>query len=699
MKFHLLLIIILLNFSLNEETCDQNDPSQKCGEKYEIEYPIENEDVFLNLPFLTKDSPELNSSEYLDFRINNKVLEYLKNETVVPYPRFRFIGRQTGNFLHFMYQAYTKKLPVYFTVDQMLYPFILKTKELVRYFLEESYALKLELIFTKMIRYANEENYDKEIIKYISIGLMLLNKHNPEIQNKEDIVLIKDELLNLNNETNDTIYYNFTLFGKVREINKNSILGVSAIFQKTNILKQIGHCLRFFQNIIFDLETDLDIVYQIGKLIKEARQDENYKKLKKISRYLFNEEETVFNPLNIYLHINSNYPNITKLSDIKNLYPKIKDEIILKTELNFMSLYNFVNDELKEKFYHQRNTKTSLFSYSFSLDEWVNYRLTDVKRFRLYSSFFEFIDVAYHSEVMRNLTYKRYRGDNDTEGKLYKFRDGVNMTEQLLETKKLIEESMLQHRDLWESTYENSFHYLLNLYGHEKKENENIKNMKIKTFNSLVGAYSHFKQETFLFLQRVNITKVSNGSIPDIYFEERKDIYEEIINILEKFKSKLLEFVPSDSTKITEKIAKDIQTLTDNCQLIIYAINSQESGIKTEQKNEIVKTAFYFDEETNDYEGWYANLYKNDKGQNYFFYDIYCSKHYFSNPIPQINYEGVIVYIAMNYPEFGAILVKDKISKTKKIMLFSEYAGNEYPHIWNETLSYDGLIELIFRRT
>ena len=180
MKFHWLLIIILLNFSLNEETCDQNDPSKQCGEKYEIEYPIENEDTFLNLPFLTKDSPELNSSDYLDFRINKKVIEYLKNETIIPYPRFRFVGRQTGNFLHFMYQAYIKKLPVFFTVDQMLYPFIVKTKDIIHFFLEEAYALKLELIFTKMIRHANEENYDKEIIKYISIGLMLLNKHNPE---------------------------------------------------------------------------------------------------------------------------------------------------------------------------------------------------------------------------------------------------------------------------------------------------------------------------------------------------------------------------------------------------------------------------------------------------------------------------------------------------------------------------------------
>ena len=634
----------------------------------------------------------------MDFRLNRKVIDYLKEEKIVPYPRYRFIGRQTGNFLHFMYQAYIKKLPVFFTVDQMLYPFIVKTKDIIHFFLEEAYALKLELIFTKMIRHANEENYDKEIIKYISIGLMLLNKHNPEIQNMEDIKLIKDELLNLNNETNDTLYYNFTLFGKVREINKNNILGVSPIFQNSNISKQIGHCLRFFQNIIFDLETDLDIVYQIGKLIKEAKQEENYKKLKKISRYLFNEEETVFNPLNIYLHINSNYPNITKLSDIKNLYPKIKDEIILKTELNFMSLYEFVNDEAKERFYHQRNTKTSLFSYSFSLEEWVNYCLVDIKRARLYSSFFEFIDVSYHSDVMRNLTYKRYNGDNDTEGKLYKYRDGINMTEKLLETKKLIEESMENHRDLWENTYENSFHYLLNLYGHERKENENIKNMKIKTFNSLVGAYSHFKQETFLFLQKVNITKISNGTIPDIYFEERKDIYEEMINILEKFKSKIFEFVPSDATKFTEKIAKEIQTLTDNCQLIIYAINSQESGIKTEQRNEIIKTAFYYDEENQNYEGWYTNLYKTFDRENYYFYQIYASKHYFSKPIPQINYEGVIVYIAMNYPEFGVVLVKDRISKTKKIMLFSEYAGNEYPHVWNETLSYGGLIELIYRR-
>ncbi len=696
--FSFLLLFTFINYSLNEKTCEENDHT--CQEKkYEIEYPTLNENLFLNLPFLTKESPELNSSEYLDFRLNKKVINYLKKEKIVPYPRFRFIGRQTGNFLHFMYQAYSKNLPVFFTIDQIIYPFISNTKNLIQYFLEESYALKLELVLTKMVRYAREEKFDNEILNYLRIGLLLLNIHNPEIKDEDDIKSIKDEILNLNNETNNSLYYNLTLMGKIRKINKKSIQEIEPIFKKNDILRQIGHCLRYFQNIVFNLEEELDTVYKIGQLIKESKQEENYKKLKKINRYLFNEEETVFNPLNIYNHINDNYPEQKSLKEIKNLFPKIKDEIILQTELNFMTEYEFYDEESKKNFYHQRNTRTSLFSFSFYLDEWVNYRLTDVKNYRFYSSFFEFIDVVYHSELMRNLTYKRYRGDNDTEGQLYKFRDGINMTKQLIETKNLIENSMEKNKDLWENTFENSFHYLFNLIGHDSKERLEIPNMKFKTFNSLIGAYCHFKQEIFLFQQSVNISEIKNGSIPDIIFESRKDVYQEVINILEKFKERMLEFIQVDATKIKEKISKEIQTLTDNCQLIIYAINSQESGIETEQKKEIIKTAFYYDEETKKYEGWYTNLFKNVNNENDFNLNIYASKHYISSPIPELQYDGVIIYIGMNYPELGAVLVKDNTAKVNKIMLFSEYAGNEYPHIWNETLNYEGLIQLIYNRT
>ena len=69
-----------------------------------------------------------------------------------------------------------------------------------------------------------------------------------------------------------------------------------------------------------------------------------------------------------------------------------------------------------------------------------------------------------------------------------------------------------------------------------------------------------------------------------------------------KFKERLLEFIQVDATKIKEKISKQIQTLTNNCQLIIYAINSQELGIEKEQKKEIINTAFYYKEENKKYE-------------------------------------------------------------------------------------------------
>ena len=61
----------------------------------------------------------------------------------------------------------------------------------------------------------------------------------------------------------------------------------------------------------------------------------------------------------------------------------------------------------------------------------------------------------------------------------------------------------------------------------------------------------------------------------------RRMIHKSVEN---KFKERLLEFIQVDATKIKEKISKQIQTLTNNCQLIIYAINSQELGIEKEQK-------------------------------------------------------------------------------------------------------------------
>ena len=119
-----------------------------------------------------------------------------------------------------------------------------------------------------------------------------------------------------------------------------------------------------------------------------------------------------------------------------------------------------------------------------------------------------------------------------------------------------------------------------------------------------------------------------------------------------KFKERLLEFIQVDATKIKEKISKQIQTLTNNCQLIIYAINSQELGIEKEQKKEIINTDFYYNEENKKYEDWLTN---NINGENDFSFKVYIRKNYISNPFPQIQYDEVMIYIAMNYIELGVI--------------------------------------------
>ena len=74
---------------------------------------------------------------YFDFRINKKIAKYVDKYGMVPYPRERFIGKQQGNFLHFVHLVYEKHLPLYFSVDQILYPYIETTKELQRTVMEK----------------------------------------------------------------------------------------------------------------------------------------------------------------------------------------------------------------------------------------------------------------------------------------------------------------------------------------------------------------------------------------------------------------------------------------------------------------------------------------------------------------------------------------------------------------------------------
>ena len=139
--FFLLLIasfIIQINSEdLKTETCDgsTNECSRESyiNEKGE-EVFINNKrkmlysNNFLHQPYSISSNNTDEASLNFDFRTNRKMQSFLSKYGIVTYPRERFIGKQQGNFLHFVHLAYSKHLPLYFDADQIIYPYIEKER-------------------------------------------------------------------------------------------------------------------------------------------------------------------------------------------------------------------------------------------------------------------------------------------------------------------------------------------------------------------------------------------------------------------------------------------------------------------------------------------------------------------------------------------------------------------------------------------
>ena len=264
------------------------------------------------------------------------------------------------------------------------------------------------------------------------------------------------------------------------------------------------------------------------------------------------------NPLEIYEYINNNFPNKNKTKEEINfnLYYKMKDNIIKNRTLSFMSNYNIFNEKYEIEFKHQINSKISLFSYPYNIEQWINYKLLNINKKRLFPSLFEYITIVHNGNKMKDLIMKRYHYGNNknnkikkNKNKMIKFRDGINMEIEFNESKRLIDKSMEEEKEKWENSYENSFNYLLNNIGHSKDEiysninndkeiNKNEKNgYESKIFNTLIGSYIHFKKDILLFEQTTKFNFSENGFFIDIYFEDNLKFYEELKKVSLIFKN------------------------------------------------------------------------------------------------------------------------------------------------------------------
>ena len=699
MKVKIYLINILIFFFLfkdnlceKEETCEQNE-----NDEYKIIY----NDYFLNTE---KDID-------FDFKLNEKVIDYIKKNTMITYPKKLFRGSPQGNFLHFIHLIYNKKLPLYFSFDQILYPYIELTQEITQNILDKGIYDIFYNFLKKILDYINKnKNIDDDLLIYFSIGFKLLD---PNYKNEKDEIVsnIINNILN-KDKLNISNYYNFTLFGYERNINKINFIKINPLFGSNINSQRLFHCITFFQNFIFNIRNELYIIYKIGELINNTGQKNIFEEIKKYFKYIFNEEENIKNPLEIYEYINENFPHRNKTKDDINfnLYYKIKDDIIKNRTFDFMSKFEFGNERDEIEFNNQIRSKISLFSYSYNIKDWINYKLLDINKRRLYPSFYEYITLVHNGNKMKKIIFNRYnytKNKNKTkEYNMLKFRDGINMEKEFNEIKDSLNHSMINDRDIWENSYENSFNYLLNIIGHSNDNNENINNSWIesKIYNTLIGSYIHFKKDILIFEQGTIIQEGDNGALIDVFFEDNTEFYQELNKITLIFKNYSMNIInqiqnqtlKSELEKITLIKLNRLFTSYEN---ILNIIKYKNDINKEKERKNLINKFFYYNKEKKAYEGWYVDLYKikNDTEINYYL-NIYAYNYHVSQPIKELKFNGAIVFGAMNYPEFGVIGIKDKINKTMKLYITSFYSGNEYPHALTDEIDFKSLKRLIVNR-
>ena len=699
MKVKIYLINILIFFFLfkdnlceKEETCEQNE-----NDEYKIIY----DDYFLNTE---KDID-------FDFKLNEKVIDYIKRNTMITYPKKLFRGSPQGNFLHFIHLIYNKKLPLYFSFDQILYPYIELTQEITQNILDKGIYDIFYNFLKKILDYINKnKNIDDDLLIYFSIGFKLLD---PNYKNEKDEIVsnIINNILN-KDKLNISNYYNFTLFGYERNINKINFIKINPLFGSNINSQRLFHCITFFQNFIFNIRNELYIIYKIGELINNTGQKNIFEEIKKYFKYIFNEEENIKNPLEIYEYINENFPHRNKTKDDINfnLYYKIKDDIIKNRTFDFMSKFEFGNERDEIEFNNQIRSKISLFSYSYNIKDWINYKLLDINKRRLYPSFYEYITLVHNGNKMKKIIFNRYnytKNKNKTkEYNMLKFRDGINMEKEFNEIKDSLNHSMINDRDIWENSYENSFNYLLNIIGHSNDNNENINNSWIesKIYNTLIGSYIHFKKDILIFEQGTIIQEGDNGALIDVFFEDNTEFYQELNKITLIFKNYSMNIInqiqnqtlKSELEKITLIKLNRLFTSYEN---ILNIIKYKNDINKEKERKNLINKFFYYNKEKKAYEGWYVDLYKikNDTEINYYL-NIYAYNYHVSQPIKELKFNGAIVFGAMNYPEFGVIGIKDKINKTMKLYITSFYSGNEYPHALTDEIDFKSLKRLIVNR-
>jgi hypothetical protein len=233
-------------------------------------------------------------------------------------------------------------------------------------------------------------------------------------------------------------------------------------------------------------------------------------------------------------------------------------------------------------------------------------------------------------------------------------------------------------------------------YLSEKKNNEIKKSFLITDLSIIQNKLiNNIKTKIYSPLKNIKLIEKDSSIFNKIEDKEKiKNINKK--TILRKNRETLLE------NSIYHELFELVKINMKNCNLLNLCNDIIMKTYNHEEKNNLLNLSFFYNFTSKNYDGWYVDLYKKgvnkDSNKEMYKLEIFATNYYTSLPIKNIKYNGVIVYCSMHYPEFGLIQQRDNISDVNKILLYSLYAGNEYPHEYTNMINFDGLRRLIINR-
>ena len=704
----------------------KNKSPEKKIEVEKIDYPedLQYQELFQRPgereKYINSFTMKSNETEFYDFNLDDEELDSIKKARFTIYPPKKFQFNYQGNFLHFYKIAYEKKLPVYFTVDSMLYALNENINKLNLIYYEEILIFYLRTLYVNIVNYANElmDSPEGEPHRYMishaqlyySIAYQLLvdGFEKPKFP-----LIIESQIKNFIEKIKKYDIAEFYMFYSKKKINCG-VLAPSGFFVRSKKLQNIHHSLKWFHAAKFLInEKEIKPIWFLGKLIVDSGNEELYRKIFESLNFIMGQDALTPSIVDIYkLGLDMGFTNTFDLSEVQANHLIVK-AMGKKREINlpFLNDNFFYNKNMLDAFRIERELSTYVFTYPFDVEEWVKNKLLvySPNQLRIMMSSYEITSTIHHASAFKQLIFNRYKGIKTFEGETFiPLRDKVDLTENFEKTKYSIKDLMKDHPEKWRKSVTSHMHLILYQSSRKIKSYDPVFKEPAyyeKLFFTAYSAYIHFKREFALMKSQFEVKK-NTGEIPEVVIEPNLKFYEEILELAKNYKnffedlSKFSENgLASQDMKFTFVNVKAILTqLTDVTEMLIDGIERQESGRMTKETKENLKDIITYNKEYEAYMGWYVRLLDQNSQKTVFDFYAWAARVHTAPPIEDQQFSGAMFYNHLNYPIIGLIVKQDKFEKKEKLLLFTCYSAKEITKRFDPKLNFDEEIKAISER-